>query len=57
MVQLGRLRETLSAAVVVDSARTLKCLEEKAKGVDGRIIDTLYAAPCIFVYLSDQLIP
>lgn len=41
MVQLGRLRETLSAAVVVDSARSLKLLEETAQDIDRRLIETL----------------
>lgn len=41
MVQLGRLRETLSAAVVVDSAKTLRELENLARGIDKGVIQTL----------------
>ena len=41
MVQLGRLRETLSAAVVVDSARTLKEMEDLAKHIDTSVTQAL----------------
>jgi hypothetical protein len=41
LAQLGRLRETLSAAVVVDSASTLRELEELAKRIDETVIQAL----------------
>lgn len=41
MAQLGRLREALSAAVVVDSAKTLGELETLAKGIDSGVIQAL----------------
>ncbi|KFY35817.1 hypothetical protein V494_05576 [Pseudogymnoascus sp. VKM F-4513 (FW-928)] len=41
MAQLGRLRETLSAAVVVDSAKTLGELEALAKSIDSGVIQAL----------------
>lgn len=41
MAQLGRLRETLSAAVVVDSAKTLGELETLAKSIDSGVIQVL----------------
>jgi hypothetical protein len=41
MAQLGRLREALSAAVVVDSAKTLRELEILAKEIDSSVIQAL----------------
>jgi hypothetical protein len=41
MLQLGRLRETLSAAVVVDSAKTLREVENLAKEIDKGVIAAL----------------
>ena len=41
LAQLGRLREVLSAAVVVDSAKTLRNLEVIAKSIDHNVVDTL----------------
>jgi hypothetical protein len=41
MIQLGRLRDTLSAAVQVDSSRTLSRLEAIAKSVDHNGIKAL----------------
>ena len=41
VAQLGRLREVLSAAVVVDSARTLRELENLAKEIDKGVIQAL----------------
>lgn len=41
MVQLGRLKETLSAAVAVDSAKTLRELENLARQIDKSVIHTL----------------
>jgi hypothetical protein len=41
LAQLERLREVLSAAVVVDSARTLKEVEALAKGIDRGVIQML----------------
>jgi hypothetical protein len=38
LVQLGRLRETLNAAVIVDSAKTLRNLEMAAKSIDHNVI-------------------
>jgi hypothetical protein len=38
LAQLGRLREALSAAVVVDSAKTLRNLEKVAKSIDHNVI-------------------
>jgi len=41
MVQLGRLREALSAAVMVDSAKSLKELEATAGRVERGVVDAL----------------
>jgi len=41
MTQLDRLREALSAAVVVDSAKTLAELEKLANGIDSAVIQAL----------------
>ncbi|RFU27044.1 hypothetical protein B7463_g9317, partial [Scytalidium lignicola] len=41
MVQLGRLREALSAAVVVDSAQKLRHLEVLASKIDTHVLDAL----------------
>jgi hypothetical protein len=41
IAQLGRLREALSAAVVVDSARTLEELEGLARKIDVDVIQAL----------------
>ena len=41
MAQLGRLREALSAAVVVDSARSLKELGRLVRKIDVDVIQTL----------------
>ena len=41
MAQLGRLREALSAAVVVDSARSLKELGRVVRKIDVDVIQTL----------------
>jgi hypothetical protein len=41
MGQLGRLREALSAAVVVDSAHNLRLLEGLARKIDIDVIETL----------------
>ena len=41
MVQLVRLREALSAAVVVDSARSLRELEVVAGRVERGVVDAL----------------
>jgi len=41
MAQLGRLRETLSAAISVDSAKSLRNLEIAANSIDGNVIDAL----------------
>ncbi len=41
MIQLGRLRDTLSAAVLVDSAKMLKNLEAVAKDIDHNVITLL----------------
>jgi hypothetical protein len=39
--QLGRLREALSAAVMVDSTKTLRNLEMIAKSIDHNLIESL----------------
>jgi hypothetical protein len=39
--QLGRLREALSAAVMVDSTKTLRNLEAIAKSIDHNLIESL----------------
>jgi hypothetical protein len=41
MAQLGRLREALSAAMMVDSTKTLKNLEVIAKSIDRNLIESL----------------
>jgi hypothetical protein len=41
MVQLGRLREALSAAVVVDTAKSLRELEVLAGNIERGVVDTL----------------
>lgn len=40
--QLGRLRETLSAAVTVDSARTLRVVEEHSRRIDRKLISAMF---------------
>jgi hypothetical protein len=38
IMQLARLRDTLSSATVVDSAKTLKQLEITAQEIDANVI-------------------
>jgi hypothetical protein len=39
--QLGRLRETLTASITVDSVRTLKAVEEISRNIDRNVVATL----------------
>jgi hypothetical protein len=53
ITQLARLRETLSAAVVVDSARTLRDVESLAQGIDGNLIRAL----CVICFFLPSVSP
>jgi hypothetical protein len=49
MAQLSRLREILSAAIAVDSAKALKRLEEVGKAIDQKVLATLYVYHLLFL--------